>query len=131
MEYFSPSKNGFFNDQLHTGLLPEDSIPLTEDEYATLIRARSHGGVIVVEDGKVVSKAPTPPDEDKLRKAQAKAMLAKTDWTQCTDVQDALSVDSVNDFILYRNKLRQLIINPVPSKFKWPTEPTPVWRNKE
>ena len=55
-------------------------------------------------------------------KAQAKTLIAATDWAVLPDV----GLVNVSDFTAYRATLRQLILNPVASP-AWPTEPTPVW----
>lgn len=55
-------------------------------------------------------------------KAQAKTLIAATDWAVLPDV----NLSNVSDYTAYRVALRQLILNPVASPV-WPTEPTPVW----
>ena len=55
-------------------------------------------------------------------KAQAKTLIAATDWAVLPDI----GLANVSDFTAYRATLRQLILNPVASPV-WPTEPTPVW----
>ena len=54
--------------------------------------------------------------------AQAKTLIAATDWAVLPDV----GLANVSDFTAYRATLRQLILNPVADPV-WPTEPTPVW----
>ena len=55
-------------------------------------------------------------------KAQAKTLIAATDWAVLPDV----GLANVSEYTAYRATLRQLILNPVASPV-WPTEPTPVW----
>lgn len=55
-------------------------------------------------------------------KAQAKDLIAKSDWAVLPDV----GLSNVSDFKAYRAILRQYILNPVADPI-WPTEPQPVW----
>lgn len=55
-------------------------------------------------------------------KAQAKDLIAKSDWAVLPDV----GLVNISDFKGYRAILRQYILNPVADPI-WPTEPTPVW----
>jgi hypothetical protein len=55
-------------------------------------------------------------------KAQAKRLIAFSDWAALPDVGLANQVQ----FIAYRAALRALIITPVADPV-WPTEPTPIW----
>ena len=55
-------------------------------------------------------------------KAQAKALLAASDWSVLPDVQ----ISNKADFENYRAILRGYVISPVANP-TWPTEPTPIW----
>ena len=55
-------------------------------------------------------------------KAQAKALLAASDWASLSDV----NLTNKADFITYRAALRSLALNPVENP-TFPTEPTPIW----
>jgi len=55
-------------------------------------------------------------------KAQAKALLAASDWATLSDVGLANSAE----YVTYRGILRGLVIQPQASP-DFPTEPTPVW----
>lgn len=55
-------------------------------------------------------------------KAQAKALLAASDWSVLPDVQ----ITNKSAFDNYRAILRGYVINPVTDP-TWPTEPQPVW----
>jgi hypothetical protein len=55
-------------------------------------------------------------------KAQAKALLAASDWASLSDVD----LTNKADFIAYRSALRNLALNPVENP-TFPTEPTPIW----
>ena len=55
-------------------------------------------------------------------KAQAKQLLAATDWAALPDV----GLSNAIDFKTYRATLRDLVLNPVENP-TFPTVPTPVW----
>ena len=55
-------------------------------------------------------------------KAQAKALLAASDWSVLPDV----GLTNKTAFESYRATLRSLVLNPVENP-TFPTEPTPVW----
>jgi hypothetical protein len=55
-------------------------------------------------------------------KAQAKSLLAASDWSVLPDV----GLTNKADFESYRATLRNLALNPVENP-TFPTEPTPVW----
>jgi hypothetical protein len=55
-------------------------------------------------------------------KAQAKQLLAASDWSILPDVQ----ISNKADFENYRAILRGYVISPVTNP-TWPTEPTPIW----
>jgi hypothetical protein len=57
-----------------------------------------------------------------LCKAQAKLLLASSDWSVLTDVELTNSAD----FVTYRALLRGLVINPVENP-TFPTEPQAIW----
>ena len=55
-------------------------------------------------------------------KAQAKSLLAASDWSVLPDVQ----ITNKSAFDNYRAILRGYVISPVTDP-TWPTEPQPVW----
>jgi hypothetical protein len=55
-------------------------------------------------------------------KAQAKTLLANSDWSVLPDVQ----ITNKADFENYRAILRGYVISPVVNP-TWPTEPQPIW----
>ena len=63
-------------------------------------------------------------------KQQASGLLYKTDWTTIPDVADPTKSNTylvnVQDFIVYRNALRQLAVHPVADPV-WPVKPTSQW----
>jgi hypothetical protein len=75
-------------------------------------------------------KAPVPPTAED-NKLTATINLQITDWTVAVDVGDPTKVSphlvNVNEFIAYRNLIRQYAINPVAGDINWPIKPTAVW----
>ena len=72
-----------------------------------------------------------PTAEDNKQKAILK--LNDTDWTTIPDVSDPTKsnpyLSNVNDFVTYRNAVRQYALNPVAGDITWPTLPQEVWTN--
>jgi hypothetical protein len=73
---------------------------------------------------------PLPPAAQQ-NKANAVAKLQATDWTTIPDVSDPTKsnpyLSNVQDFVAYRNTVRQYAINPVAGTINWPTLPQEVW----
>lgn len=65
-------------------------------------------------------------------KNKASELLYETDWTTIPDITDPAKsnpyLGNQQDYIVYRNALRQLAVYPVANPV-WPTKPTTVWRN--
>jgi hypothetical protein len=73
---------------------------------------------------------PSPPTAEQ-NKQIAVSLLQQTDWTTISDVSDPTKsnpyLSNVNDFVTYRNSVRQYAINPVVGDITWPTLPQEVW----
>jgi hypothetical protein len=80
-----------------------------------------------------VANTPVPPSpptaED--NKQTAISLLQQTDWTTIPDVSDPTKsnpyLSNVNDFVVYRNAVRQYALNPVVGYIVWPALPQEVW----
>lgn len=63
-------------------------------------------------------------------KQKASELLYETDWTTIPDVADPTKSNpyliNVQDYVTYRNAVRQLAVYPVASPI-WPTKPTSQW----
>ena len=72
----------------------------------------------------------SPPTAEK-NKYTAIDLLTQTDWTTIPDVSDPTKSNpylaNANDFVTYRNAVRQYAINPVAGDITWPTQPQEVW----
>ena len=77
-----------------------------------------------------VPPIPVPPTAE-ANKFTAKQKLQSTDWTTIPDVSDPTKsnpyLSNVQDFVVYRNAVRQYAINPVAGYINWPTLPQEVW----
>jgi hypothetical protein len=73
---------------------------------------------------------PTPPTAEQ-NKATAVNKLQSTDWTTIPDVADPTKsnpyLSNSQDFVVYRNAVRQYAINPVAGNINWPTKPSEIW----
>jgi len=76
---------------------------------------------------------PIPPTQltAEQNKQTAVMKLKQTDWTIIADVSDPTKSNpylaNVNDFVTYRNAVRQYALNPVAGNITWPTLPQEVW----
>lgn len=80
-----------------------------------------------------VANTPVPPSPKTAEQNKNTAIdaLQETDWTTISDVSDPTKsnpyLSNVNDFVTYRNAVRQYAINPVAGDITWPTLPQEVW----
>jgi hypothetical protein len=75
-------------------------------------------------------KPPQPPTAQD-NKDQATVLLQKTDWTTIPDVSDPVKsnpyLSNAQDFVVYRNAVRQYAVYPVAGNINWPTVPQEIW----
>jgi hypothetical protein len=75
--------------------------------------------------------APPEPPTAEQNKTTATNKLQKTDWTTIPDVADPVKsnpyLSNAQDFITYRNAVRQYAVYPVAGNINWPTVPQEVW----
>ena len=82
-----------------------------------------------------VANTPVPPSPPTAEQNKKKAvqLLQKTDWTVTPDVSDSTKSNpylaNTNDFVTYRNVVRQHAVNPVAGDVTWPLAPQEVWNN--
>ena len=78
----------------------------------------------------VPPQPPQPPTAAQ-NKTTAVSKLQATDWTTIPDVGDPTKsnpyLSNVQDFVVYRNAVRQYAINPVSGTINWPILPQEVW----
>jgi hypothetical protein len=75
---------------------------------------------------------PQPPSAGQ-NKATAAGKLQATDWATIPDVADPLKsnpyLSNAQDFVVYRNSVRQYAVYPVAGDINWPAVPQEVWTN--
>jgi hypothetical protein len=75
-------------------------------------------------------KPPEPPTAEQ-NKQIASDKLYATDWTTIADVSDPTKsnpyLSNTQDFVVYRNAIRQYAVYPVAGNINWPAEPQAVW----
>jgi hypothetical protein len=73
---------------------------------------------------------PQPPTAEQ-NKSTAVSKLNATDWTTIPDVGDPTKsnpyLSNVQDFVVYRNAVRQYAVYPVAGNINWPALPQEVW----
>ena len=73
---------------------------------------------------------PVPPTAEQ-NKQTAIIKLQSTDWTTTSDVGDSTKsnpyLSNVQDFVTYRNAVRQYAITPVAGNINWPIKPDEEW----
>jgi len=73
---------------------------------------------------------PSPPTAEDNKQISI-ALLQQTDWTTIPDVSDPSKsnpyLSNVNDFVAYRNAVRQYAITPVAGNITWPILPQEIW----
>lgn len=111
--YKSPTNKiyAYEQDGSQDYLIPEDYVSVTQEE-ADLIISES----TTLETNKDI----------------AKLKLSQTDWSVTNDVADTnndLYLANQEDFIAYRDAVRQYAVYPVAGKIDWPNMPTALWSN--
>jgi hypothetical protein len=80
-----------------------------------------------------VANTPVPPSPPtaKQNKSTAVSKLSATDWTTIPDVADPAKsnpyLSNAQDFVTYRNAVRQYAVYPVAGNINWPVVPQEVW----
>jgi hypothetical protein len=72
---------------------------------------------------------PAPPTAE-ANKAIAVNLLTATDWTTVADVANPINspyLSNQAEFIVYRNKIRKIAVDPIAGDIVWAVQPTPVW----
>jgi hypothetical protein len=73
-------------------------------------------------------------DSKSANKATASGLLASTDWTTIADIGLPTAnprLSNQDQFIAYRQVIRQIAVYPTAGEVVWPTPPTEVWLQGE
>lgn len=90
-------------------------------------------GFFIYQNGQFIPYSPPPPPPPTVEENKQKAisLLQSTDWTTVPDVSDPTKsnpyLSNAQDFISYRNAVRQYAINPVAGNINWPKKPEEIW----
>lgn len=105
----------------------KDPVP---NEEITSLPAWANCCVAKWEEANQPPPPPGPPTAEQ-NKQTAITKLQNTDWTTIPDVSDPTKsnpyLSNVQDFVTYRNAVRQYAINPVAGDINWPVLPQEVW----
>jgi hypothetical protein len=80
-----------------------------------------------------VANTPIPPEPPTAAENQATAsgILSSTDWTTIADVADPIDspyLANQDEFIAYRNEIRNIAVYPTAGDLVWATPPVEVWK---
>lgn len=121
--FYSPSRKGFFDDNLHYSSLPEDMIEITKEQHINLLfEINSNNKSIIVTDGiiELQENIPPPLTWDIIR-IQRNFLLQQSDYTQLPDFPEAKKAE----WATYRQALRDIPQTyATPEEVIWPTKPT-------
>ena len=63
-------------------------------------------------------------------KTQAQELLKQTDWATFSDITTGtLKLSNQTDFIIFRNTVRAIAVNPPTTPAVFPTQPQAAWSN--
>ena len=134
--FYSATTRGFYDSEVHSeDFIPVDKVEISAEYHQELLNNQSDGFTIVPdENGYPISKIVEPdPNTAEQNAVLAKLFLENTNWAVMPDVADPNMANpylvNQNDFISYRNALRQILINPTDGNIEWPTQPKEQWSN--
>jgi hypothetical protein len=107
----------------------EYNSPLVENQPITELPAWAN--CCMVKWTEANTPTPPPPPTAEQNKQVAVFKLKNTDWTTVPDVSDPTKsnpyLSNSQDFITYRNAVRQYAVYPVAGNINWPSLPQEVW----
>jgi len=133
--YYSPATRGFYPEDSHYDVLPEDRLPITDDEYRILINGQAEGKFIVPgESGMPLLVDGLPEAEESVRlrvlaerdARMAQAAIRVAPLQDAVDVEGSASGDELllNSWKRYRIALNRIEQIPgFPHSFVWPEPP--------
>lgn len=101
----------------------------TEESQLPYIQQATDNGWIDISENYPLPPEPTSAEENK---AKASSLLTATDWTTIADVADPINnpyLVNQNEFIAYRNLLRQIAVYSVDGYINFPDKPSCIWAN--
>lgn len=133
--FYSASTGGFYTTDVNP-TMPTDVVEITEEYYQSLLEGQSNGKEIVADaQGYPILIAPVPvPPTAEQNKATASSLLASTDWTTIADIALPTAnprLSNQDEFIAYRQVIRQIAVYPTAGDIVWATAPAEVWLQGE
>lgn len=80
---YSASTNGFYDDEINAGFIPDDAVDLTQEQYKELIAGQAAGQEIVADQRgfpRLQDHVATEEEINRARNNKARAYLNSTDW---------------------------------------------------
>lgn len=134
MIYFSKTTSGFYNDEINTDI-PDDSVEISEEDYAALLAAQSDGKIITADaNGNPVAIDRLPPTVEQLTLIAEKTRdsLLATAAIRIAPLQDAVDLGmatSAEQAALTAWKQYRVVLNRItqqagfPAAIEWPEMP--------
>jgi hypothetical protein len=117
-----------FNGMVLAGWIEYDS-PLMENQPITELPVWAN--CCMAKWTEANTPVPPQPPTAEQNKSTAVSKLTATDWTTIPDVADPVKsnpyLSNAQDFVVYRNAVRQYAVYPVAGNINWPTVPQEVW----
>ena len=124
MYFYAGSTNCFYAESLDA---PSDAVEITDDRYQELLAGMAEGEVIIADSAGYPEFYVQTAEQNK---ATASSLLSATDWTTIPDVANPINnpyLANQDAFIVYRNEIRKVAVNPVAGNLIWATPPTEDW----
>ena len=115
--FYSPLKNGFYVEAIHSDNIPADAVEITTEEHAALLDGQSQGKIIAADkNGKPILKDPPPPTAEELQaqaNADVRAYLASTDWYVVRKAETGTEIPA--DILAKRQAARDAVVSSLSS----------------
>ena len=124
MYFYAGSTNCFYTEGSDA---PSDAVEITDERYQELIAGTATGMIIVADSAGYPEFYVQTAEQNK---ATASSLLSATDWTTIPDVANPINnpyLANQDAFIVYRNEIRKVAVNPVAGNLIWATPPTEDW----
>ncbi len=118
--YFSPSKCGFYDTEIHGNQIPLDKVEVPKQIHLQLIEGQSSLKKIVAGENGFPELVDIVFSNEQLAisaREKRNQLLAESDWTQFQDVLSYMPDDKKQEWKLYRQALRD-----IPSQKNFPID---------
>jgi len=116
--YFSASENGFYTEEIHGNIIPEDAVEISESNYASLMQGQESGGIITSDDsGSPILADPPPLTAEQIQEYKVSLVQSHMD-----NAARCLRYDSIANAITYAEE-------PSVPKFQKEGQAFRAWRS--